>query len=116
MIVGDLPIEAAEIAVVLELAVGGKRRGFDAVDRAQNVRHFVEVRFSDRGDLVRIASARGAVVLRLAGFLVLVSAEEEDAIWDNRSTQIGSPALVGLDRRDRATGDGVTAHAAVRIF
>ena len=120
MIIGDLKVGPDEVAVVLERTAGHDVAGVDAVDIVQHLADFVELGFGDADLRIGEPGAIRAEVLRLAGFLMLVGTEQEQAILDHRAAQVHAPALFRLDRCNEAAPplrhDIVGAQAVVGIF
>ena len=63
------------------------RAGVDAVDLAEDLRNRVELLDGDSAHFVGEAAADRAVVLRVAGLLLFVSAEEEQAVLEDRAAE-----------------------------
>ena len=116
MVVIDLPVEAAEITVVVEGPARHQRTGFDPVDAAEDLRNPIELGDRYTGQFVRETGAGGAFVLRLAGFMMLIGTEEPETVGDDRPADISAPALFGLDRSDGTVGDVRATHVRAGIF
>ena len=113
MVVGDVRIQTAEIPLRTLGKAAGQTASFIAVDVAEDRREAIEIGLRGEGQFVRIAGAGRAVFLRVRQIGLFVSAEEEQAILDDRAAEGHAVALFLIGRRGEIDTVGRVALKAV---